>query len=334
MEAAIGKYTCSQPECSIEQTGKCVNGLGIEECPNKIGIINSSDEEENDEQPVPESKTVRIPWGDIYQEKDLTNLTYRYPCKLIILVGEPSCGKSTLYAALFDSFHKGSCGEYIFSCSRTPIGFEKICHFAREKSKGKTPSTERSKSYEFSYYHLGVRKADLSDPTEHLLFADVSGERFQIAKDRDDEILKLNILKSADKVFFIADGGLLIDNQEKHKVKKDITDMINRCLQNGMISERQGINLIVTKWDEINAAGKTKEINDSFVIPILTRFKTTLKKVIYVASRSMNEEIAPRTGVDEFLQECLSTGERPQLLNVIPENTSRQFQNFKFENRL
>jgi hypothetical protein len=334
MEPAIGKYKCSQPECSIQQTGKCVNGLGIEECPNKIGIINNSEEEENEEQQTPESKTIRIPWGDVYQEKDLTNLTYRYPCKLIILVGEPSCGKSTLYAALFDSFHKGGCGEYIFSCSRTPIGFEKICHFAREKSKGKTPSTERSKSYEFSYYHLGVRTADLSRPTEHLLFADVSGERFQIAKDSDDEILKLNILKSADKIFFIADGGLLIDNEEKHKAKKDITDMINRCLQNGMLSERQGINLIVTKWDEINSAGKTKEIHDFFVVPILTRFKSILKKVINVASRSMNDNIAPRTGVDEFLQECLSSDEKPEFLKVFPENISRQFQKFKFENRL
>lgn len=333
MEAAIGKYKCSQPECSIEQTGKCVNGLSIEECPNKIGIINDAEEEQIEEKVEPESKTVRIPWGDVYQEKDLTNLTYRYHCKLVILVGEPSCGKSTLYAALFDSFHKGNCGEYIFSCSRTPIGFEKICHFAREKSKGKTPSTERSKSYEFSYYHLGVRAADLSSPTQHLLLADVSGERFQIAKDRDDEILKLNILKSADKVFFIADGGLLIDNQEKHKVKKDITDMINRCLQNGMLSESQGINLIVTKWDEINAAGKTKEINDFFVTPILARFKI-LKKVINVASRSLNEQVAPRTGIDEFLHECMSSGERLQLLKVVPENISRQFQNFKFENRV
>lgn len=337
--AEIGAFKCNLPECSIQTTGKCVNALDIEECPNKIGQINLIIEPDNGAEPSSEEEvnqaskvesTMRLAWGKKYEEGNLVDLTYRYPCTLILLIGEPSCGKSTLYAALFDSFQKGQCGEYLFAGSRTPIAFEEICHLAREKSKGRIPDTERTKSYEFIYYHLAARMSDLKNATKHLLFADVNGEKYQAAKLSDEEMLKLNIVRKADHIFFIADGALLCSNSKKHVVKNDVWTMLTRCFQNNMISENQRVNLIITKWDKVHSENKIKEIEEFFIAPTFLKFPDLIGSVLKIASRSLNNEIAPRTGIDKFLSICMSNLKYKFNSNQSFE-IEREFQKFKYD---
>jgi hypothetical protein len=328
----VGTFNCSQPECSILSTGKCVNGLPPRDCPNKITILKDDPQSNNGISPeTKELEIVRLKWGDTFSEEDVSYITYRYPFKLILLIGEPSCGKSTLYAALFDSFHKGGCGNYFFAATRTPIGFERICHYAREKCKGRESDTERTKSNEFTYLHLAVREKTLKTEIEHILFADVNGERFQLAKDSDEDTRKLDVIKRADQIAFIADGALLLDSGLRHVVKRDVWKMIDRCLQNSMINDVQGVTLIVTKWDKISAAGKTIEVTDFFIIPTLSRYGL-IQNVVKVASRSLNEEVPPRTGLDEFLTICLKKNQPSGNKGYIPV-LDREFQKFKYAER-
>jgi len=329
----LGIYKCSQPECSIQTTGKCVNGLEPKDCTNKLDIIKQDEKTLHEEfGSTFGTEDVRLPWGESYLEPEISHLTYQYNCRLILVIGEPSCGKSTLYGALFDSFHKGGCGKFIFSSTKTPIGFERICHYAREKCKGKQSNTERTKSHEFTYLHLGVRQKDMTNETQHLIFADVSGERFQTAKVSDDEMLSLQVLKRADNIFFLADGGLLLDNAQKHVVKNDISNMITRCMQNNMISNSQSCALIVTKWDEITSMGKQADIENFFISPILKKFPGILNKAIVIASRSTNDDIPPGTGLSEFLDECFRDVDQTRALNK-EAPFAREYQRFKYEER-
>ncbi|HWK06225.1 MAG TPA: hypothetical protein VNS58_21440 [Puia sp.] len=332
--AETGKYRCSLNECSILTLGKCVNGLAIEECSNKISALVGGIELE-DEAIIEKSKTeiIRLPWGKSFEEDEISKITYRYPTKLILLLGEPSCGKSTLYAALFDSFHKGGCGDYLFCSTKTPIGFENICHYAREKCKGRTSKTERTKSYQFTYLHLAVRHKSLQQDAKHLIFADVNGERFQAAKESEDEMNKLTVLKRADHVFFIADGGLLLDDGERHSVKSDIRNLISRCVQNSMFNDNQSVSLVITKWDEINAAGKELEIEEFFIAPTVSKFNGLVKSVLRLASRSINDEVPPRTGIGEFLNICLKEPVPSKAEAPIPA-LDREYQKFKYDRRL
>lgn len=325
------QFICTQTECSLITTGRCVNGLEPEDCPNrKINVL-------KDTIPIPSitederlPETIRLPWGESFSEEEISHITYRYPCRLILAIGEPSCGKSTLYAALFDSFQKGGLGEYIFASTKTPIGFEKICHLAREKCKGKIPTTERTKSHEFTYLHLAVKNKVTNEKIEHLIFADVNGERFQAAKDNDEEMIKLSVLKRADQIFFIADGGLLLSNGEKHVVRSDAWKIIDRCIQNNMINN-QGVALVITKCDEINSVGKTEDITNFFVRSTQNKYPDLISKVIWVASRSNNTEVPPRTGLDDFLNTCLrSQKEAKEERDFLP-SIQREFQKFKYE---
>ena len=322
-----GLFKCNQPDCSIETTGKCVNGLPVADCSNKRSIVAGGLEEEPQQnQQQPASNYIKIPWGDSFKEEDLHFLTYRYPCKMVALIGEPKCGKTTLYAAVMDCLHKGRCGKFSFVSTKTPIGFEFASFLARESSKGNIPDTERTKTYEYAYLHLEV-----ADETgkRHLLFADVNGERYQDARNSDEHLLKLNVLKRSDNLFFIADGGKLCKNADRHSVKAHVWKMLDRCIEQGMFSEKQGIFLIVTKWDKILTDGKADEVSEFFIIPTLQRYPDLIKKVIRIASRSLNDDVPPRTGVDEFLEACFFESPIPA---EVPETpiTERQFQKFKY----
>lgn len=327
-------YQCSEDGCSVGTNGKCVNGLAPDDCPNRISVVKKKSTNNKSEKPdTPDLVFKKLPWGGNFKEDEVSSISYQYPCKLILVVGEPSSGKSTLYAALFDSFHKGGCGDYIFASTRTPIGFEEICHLAREKCKGKTPKTERTKSWEFTYLHLAVKHKNLEGSPEHLIFADVNGERFQSAKNDDEQMQKLSVMKMADQIFFVADGELLTIDGDKHVVKKDMWNIVNRCIQNDMISSAEGVSLVITKWDKIQAANKTKDVDKFFIKPTLKKFENTIGQLIKVASRSLNKEVPPRYGVDDFLKLCLSNKVvKPDQPKYTPP-LKRQFQFFKYEER-
>lgn len=328
----IGIYKCSVSDCSISTTGKCVNGLPIADCTNKIPIFKDSESLEQD--PIPEVAakplTRKLPWGDVFDDNNLPNVTNRFPAKMVLVIGEPKVGKSTLYAAIIDRFHKGEFEKYFFHSTRTPIGFERICHLARIKSKGEKPDTERTKSYQFSYLHLSIRDKTLNGYPKHLIFADVNGERFQDARNSDDEVRKLTILKRCDYIFFVADGLKLTSNETKHIAKQDVWKIIDRCRQNNMWPENLKIHLLVTKWDEVVLAGKVDEITTFFISPTQKKYNNILGQIIQIASRSMSKEVPSRTGIEQFIDICMEKASMRKIEEDCPITIQRQFQKFKF----
>jgi GTP-binding protein EngB required for normal cell division len=324
------KYNCTNPECDIAKTGKCVNGQTVAECTNKFEVV-AGDLSVTPEIPeVALKKTsIALPWGNAFTVDNLHQLTYQYSANLIVAAGEPSGGKSTLYAALFDSFHKGHCGEYYFVNTKTPFAFEEICHFAREKCKGKEPDAERTKREEVNFLHLAVKHKSLKSSVKHLIFVDISGEIFQDAKNSDELMKQLNIIKRASQLFFIADGKLLMSDEHRQSSKNDIFKLISRAKQNNMLPDKSQVTVILTKWDKIVEAKKEEAINDFFIKPIVEKFNDSVNKVLAVASRSLSESVPSRLGISEFLEICLSEKDQAFESNFSP-SINREFQRFKY----
>jgi len=185
-----------------------------------------------------------------------------------------------------------------------------------------------------SYLHLAVRNRNLLSTTKHLLFADVSGETYREAKDRDEDMRALTVFKRASQVFFVIDGDLLLNVVERHNVKRDAIKLINRALQENMISKNQGINLLITKADKVdNFESGDKQIKDFFINEMQTQFPGLFDNIIMVASRSNNPKIPWGTGIDKFLEIALSKKDKntESLKKEIP--MKRQFQRFKYESR-
>jgi hypothetical protein len=326
---------CNEAGCQYSTDGVCMDNLG-DDCPRILKMTVGTNEQEVLHLPkipiIPDME--RLPDNVEFLEERLSDLTYLYLTNLVLLIGEPECGKSTLYAALFDRFHKGGCADYLFAGTKTPVGFERRCHKARLLSQNNISKNDRTPNFEFSYLHLGVRHESFKSPVEHLLFADVNGEKFQAARDSDEEMQKMLILKKADHIFFVADGDMLINNGKRHNVKDEMISILKRALQNRMIDPTKGINLLITKWDKIVSAGKSESIEQFLTGPLQQQFDGLIKNVLKVASRSQNAEIPSGYGIDDFLKVILSSntiyeGEFEYELHA----EARQYQKFKYKSR-
>jgi len=324
---------CPQTGCSYNTNGLCMENNGSD-CQFLQSVLKDELLVETEVDSRQDIELFQLASNQEIEEINIARITNRFPCNLIVLIGEPECGKSTLYAALFDKFNKGGCSGYYFSGTSTSIAFERRCHHARVISQNNQPKTERTYSHEFAYLHLSVRKMSLSVPSQHLLFADVNGEKYQAARNDDEEMQSLTLLKSSDHIFFIADGELLMNGGKKHSIKADVLKLIGRAIQNQMISTEKGVNLLITKWDKINESKKEDEVNKFLVEAIESKFPGYLKKTIHIASRSQNPEVIAGTGIEDFFELCLSTPEAVEydyedMIETLPK--MRQFQKFKYQ---
>ncbi|RYZ88812.1 MAG: hypothetical protein EOP04_08460, partial [Proteobacteria bacterium] len=126
--------------------------------------------------------------GNELSVEESVRLTSSRRCKLIVFAGPARCGKTTLIASLFEMFGKNSYKNFIFSGSETLIGFEKRCHLARVTSGEPRPDTERTAMKDGErLLHLTVRGRHEEDSTTDLLFSDLSGEFFKLAREHEDE---------------------------------------------------------------------------------------------------------------------------------------------------
>ena len=222
MENPRGAYGCAQVDCPIKINGLCLEGLNAQDCTFAYILPEEYDtnEDTNLNKRINDADFISIYSGDELLEEELTSISYKYRTRLILIMGEPNSGKTTLIASLFDLFQKGGYGGYIFAGSRTQLGFEKRCHLARLSSGRLIPDTERTRSNDFHFLHLAVKNEKAKSSIEHLLFADISGEQFRLARDYDEEMKRLNILNRADVIFCIADGALLVEKKTSNLLNK------------------------------------------------------------------------------------------------------------------
>ena len=326
---------CTNEDCEYNTNGICVEGKGkdcqflellLDDQQSALKSIEKTDDIE--------SKIFRLPSGNDLSESELISLTYKFNCNLILLIGEPECGKSTLYASIFDRFQKGNLGGFYFSQTVTPISFEERAHHARMISQNKKSLTGRTNTKVFGYLHLGIRDKDLSMPIQHLIFADVNGEKYQDARNNDDVMRSLTVLKRASHIFFIADGEALLDTSKRQIVRSDIIKLVQRAIQNDMFRISQKINLLVTKWDVIHAGQEEENIKNFLINPLLNKFPDLFNKVFFlIASRSQNQKYPAGSGLEEFIELCLTKPGTEAIENLEVGMSAREFQKFKYRKR-
>jgi hypothetical protein len=259
---------------------------------------------------------------------DIFTITYENQTRLIIVIGEPNSGKTTLLASIHDGFQKGPIGGYLFAGSKTLIGFEKRCHHARMASNRLSADTERTKSNDFSFLHLIIRPEEPKSSRISLLLADVSGERFQLARDYTDEMLRLDALKRANELFYVSDGDHLSNSALRFAAKENIIKFIERARQTGMISQKVGLHILISKWDIVLQRSGEQKLQEFFIKPIQNRFADIIKSIEPIAVRASSaSDLSPRYGLSSFLQACVRQGTQEHLDVFTPhlDLNSREF---------
>lgn len=357
-------YTCEQPRCTYNITGLCVkNHSPASACPflsdehdlededleddvedgnedEKSNLLNAHDTDDlkvdspsdDEDESAPVADSIYFASGEALLDSSIETITYAFPAKLILIIGGPKCGKTTLVSSVFESFQKGPLGDFIFAGSHTQVGFELISYLAREASGRADPDTERTKSQEFLYLHLSIRDKALAHKAKHLLFTDVSGERFKLARDNQDWMNELTILKKADHIFYVVDGEALSNVETRNTTKQDVIIFLRRAIKAHLLTKDNQLTILINKFDRVIKNSAEQAVESFFTAQLKQSFPDIIADVITTVARPKRDSLSHRTQhLDVFLDLCTRTTKNNKKNIVYYTSTttnSREFSRF------
>lgn len=307
-----GFHPCPQDGCTVAIDGRCLEGFTPDECPHYQAADAWTDADETlpalAESPAEDDAgSVSFYPGDYLTEATARVVTRRSLTRVILLAGEPDSGKTTLLASLNDAFQKGPFAGYVFAGSLTLPGLERVCHKARLQSGRTRADTERTTpTEETRFLHLGVRSRETGRPAQHLLLADISGERFELVKNSTQEAAKLHILERADHVVLLLDGERLADPTQRHRAKSNAILLLRSCLDAGMLRPRSLVDVVFSKWDLVEQHAEVEQAK-AFITrtrqDMEERFRSRVGRLRFfeLAARPEPESsLTPGYGLDEM----------------------------------
>lgn len=262
-------YSCSNPECRISETGKCIEGFeSTEECPeydkseliNKV-IINTT---EVDDMEAPTENTVntniRLQSSEALSANAASIILKAKECNIISIIGHSDAGKTSLIAAMYDQFQTAQNLKYMFSRSLTLQAFEQACHKARMASNRTTPDIDRTPRNTLSFFHLELKSLESKSLFFSLLLADRDGENY-VSASNDTSVNKdfVEVCKS-EVVTLLIDGEALLDPARQHNILAEVDMMIQAMAETGQFIKRPKLALVLTKFDLIFCTDKSDKI--------------------------------------------------------------------------
>lgn len=216
---------------------------------------------------------------------DTEDITLRWPTQLIVFAGAEGSGKTTMLAALYEHFGRGSFAGFDFAGSRSLLGFEKICHGNRVISAGAQPTTERTiPSDEAVYYHLALRATAGERRRRQVLLSALSGELYRWARDSREECEKLTFLNRANAIVVLVDGEKLASVEQRVNAHTDAAGILDAFLDANMVPSSCHVELVFSKLDRIRAAGNSalaflRQTQDK----LETKFRARIPQLVFRA---------------------------------------------------
>ncbi|MFK5914134.1 MAG: hypothetical protein QM484_07150 [Woeseiaceae bacterium] len=312
------ELSCSNPDCRIAETGKCVEGLEISACPHQKktdGVSNTATPEivKDESKASLEHVDVLIASGDVLTISEATDVLCSGPSRVISVIGPQDAGKTTFGLSLYEAFQNGSFNTCSFAGSLTLPAFEQRCHNARVESRREHPETPRtSLSDGLGFLHLAIR----SNGAERieLLISDRAGEYYTAVANSEENCDSLHEVSRADNVLFFLDGNKFASN-ERHGIKHELLMSIATLVENNVLSTGHQVSLVLSKFDKIVSLDNFEQIEKEFAKltkNIRDRFGTQLGEIksYKIAARSENNAVETRFGVFDILADCLRPRER------------------------
>ncbi|UJB33413.1 hypothetical protein [Chromobacterium sp. Beijing] len=313
MTAVDTTITCSNPQCRVAETGKCLEGLSTELCQNfgkgQSGepeiLLDDSLDEEPQLQEIPREV---LPDGEALKQNELSTIFRAVPTRLIVLIGVPGSGKTSMIACLLELFQGGARRELNFSRSKTLVAFERICHGGRTTSGGNTPEIERTRHGATHYYHLELHHSGIKERTAFLI-ADRTGEDYATLANNSDAITNPWEVNNADHVTILVDGERLIDKEEQHGHLSELKMIIRSLVENEEFPHAVHVTCVLTKNDLIQSTTSSNHIHALF-----ENFVQYTRKIFSNSAGSVNKFIiaahpdrgAPGAGMDDILYHWLT----------------------------
>lgn len=300
---------CKEPHCKVHIDGKCMDTLNVEkgECQNfYLADASSEDTQQMPQKEVKKQAGIKLFEGKEMEMHEITEVTHKFPTKVVAIVGEPACGKTTLLAELYNIFQKGANQDLMFAGSHTLVGFEQRSHLSRVESNSEQPETSKTMSRVFSFLHLALKKKpNMEDPAVHILLSDISGEHFQLARDSSSIMKELGLLTDAEQVIYIVDGEKLSNRRLRQQALANADTFLQNATDNGILNEHTHLTIVLSKWDKL-VNDPTFNFDQQMKTPFTDKFSSRVKnlKVYPIAARPKDAGVSAGFGLYELLNEC------------------------------
>ncbi len=210
-----------------------------------------------------EPDLIELPTGDYLDSVTSYAVTRAAHTRVIIVAGGEECGKTTLLSSIYEKFQEGPFAGLQFAGSRTLPGFEMRCHLARIASERTESETERTKArLEDTLLHLKIGTEDSPASSFDILFTDLAGERFRLARDSIEECRKIRILRRADHFVLMIDGQKLTAVEQRQSAYTDGRSLLRSCLDAKMLGKKSLIDVLISKSDLIEARQGDTELEE------------------------------------------------------------------------
>jgi hypothetical protein len=319
----VGNATCSQAECTVTVTGKCLLFPTVDECPHYQSdqqVDSSTSLQLPDEQPILEGGRVvrRFHSGVELGTDDACEIMRPNYGHLIALIGQFDAGKTCFLSSLYLLASLGGLKpRYSFASSLTLRGFEDRARLVRVWDAGTLPNsladhTPLTDPRRPALLHLGLYDHVLHQRFDVLL-TDLPGEWTKSLIQRSSAIDHFAFLKRADAIVIAVDGTTLHDAERRHVELQQARVLLQRLAESGGFSLDVPVILMLTKCDLIVGDATSPAIE-------LVVYAKTLGLNIHlfaIAAFSSKAGTPSGKGVEHVLSCCLAVSPKTRKEPVI-----------------
>jgi hypothetical protein len=321
---------CSNPDCRVAETGRCVEGMELKTCPHygrePEDLIDESalDESENDE-----SASVRLPGGGTLTCVEASRLLRAGDARVIAIIGPSDAGKTSLIASLYDLFQEGAVSGIEYARSETLHAFEHTCHDARAASRRGVPHMNRTPLGDVRFYHLQVGGGAAGEGLA-LVLGDRAGEEYKGAADDAYLAMSFAEVRRADSLTVLVDGQRLLDSGARHNLRSEVVMVIQALVDGGAIQVGHRLALVLTKMDMVQVSDNRVRAEadfDSLMADIRRIFGEVISVIeSFRIAASPKDGVAPRgMGISDLLHFWLEAAPTAVAVRSTTPRFSRAF---------
>lgn len=254
---------CANPGCTIAIDGKCIEGLTQEACPNFGREPILEDDGEDSASHLPEPTSAILERSAVLEVPAANRLLKERASRVVAVIATFDAGKTSLIAAIYDAFQRGTIGGANFCGSSTLHSFEVACHDSRSASRREEAAIFRTPRGDARFYHLDLRPEDAEEIVT-LLVADRAGEEYLQVGKQVSFAQPLFEIRRADTLTLLVDGVRLVDHKQRHNVRMEIEGIVQGLSEAGVLSGKQFLAVTLTKYDAVAASPRRKSVIADF----------------------------------------------------------------------